>query len=306
MAAAAAKPKRVLILGYPYFVDKLLELGSGSPYRFEALPKKGFRMWLALFRTDLVYLIGGDLRPNRFYRMALILRKKLIFHWVGSDILAMREWRNLGKRFAPAFLKRVTHWVEVEWTAKELAELGVQAKVIPLTPAVFPESIKELPEKFVALTYLPSGKADFYGEVFIIQLANAFPDVTFLAVGTAPTERNPAWPGNLVSVGWVGNMAELYKEVTLLIRLTRHDGLSFMVLEVLANARYVIWSYPFEGAFQAGDYSHLEQVFRNLYLEYQQGKLELNLLGRDRITRFYNPQVVWEKITRGIDEVMVK
>lgn len=304
--AIMMKPKRVLLLGYPYFVDKLQELGSDSRYCLVPFPKKGFRMWLALLRSDLVYLIGGDLRPNRFYRVALLLRKKLIFHWVGSDILAMQDWRNQGKRFAPAFVKRVTHWAEVDWTARELAALDIPARVIPLTPATFPESVKELPEKFVALTYLPPEKAGFYGESLIIQLAKAFPDVTFLAVGTAPTARNSAWPGNLVSVGWVGDMAELYREVSVLIRLTQHDGLSFMVLEALANARYVIWSYSFDGVFQANDYSRLEQVFRDLYQEYRDGKLQLNYPGRERVMQFYNPQAVWERISRGMDEVLVK
>lgn len=307
---AALKPIRILIVGHSYFVNKLRELAAhfgaaDSPYVFTTLRRSKLGKWLSLWRSDLIYLIGGDVRPNRFYQLALLFHKKLIFHWVGSDILEMQQWRAQGHQFSYLLVNKVDHWAEVNWTAAELAELGISSKVVPLTPAEFPKEVKELPEKFVVLTYLPTGKADFYGEATIVALAKQFPGIVFLAVAANTTDRNPEWPSNLISMGWVDKMAELYGEVTLLIRLTQHDGLSFMVLEALANGRHVIWGYPFTGVYRTdGDLRRLVQFIAKLYQKYSQGTLTVNRVGRDFVARFYRPQAIWERISREIDEVI--
>ncbi len=309
---ATMKPIRILILGHPYFVNKLRELGasfgsSDSTYTFVTFGRGKLRKWLSLWRSDLIYLIGGDLRPNRFYHLALFLKKKIIFHWVGSDILDMKAWCNLGNQFSSLLVNRVVHWTEVNWTANELKELGLTSRVVPLTPAAFPSEVCGLPEKFVILTYLPAGKADFYGEDTIVELARKFPDIVFLAVATKTIDRNPEWPPNLISVGWVDNMAELYSEVVLMIRLTRHDGLSFMVLEALANGRHVIWGYPLTGVYQTdGNIDRMVPFIEKLYQKHRQGNLHINQIGREYVSRFYRPQVVWEQISRGIGEVVAK
>jgi hypothetical protein len=301
---AIIRPHRILIVGYPYFVNRIMELASNLDYQFKIMPPKGLQRWGALVWTDLIYLIGGDLRPNRFYKIAFFLRKKLIIHWVGSDILEMREWQRKNRQFCPLLLNKAVHWAEVNWTAEELREIGVKAQVVPLTPASFPVEVKELPIKFVALTYLPPSKELFYGGKLIIQLAQQFPEIVFLAVAASPTQPHPEWPTNLIPVGWVDNMEELYKEVTVLIRLTDHDGLSFMVLEALANGRYVIWSYPLEGVHQATEYSQLVHTIENLYRDYLNGELLINQPGRSLIEKYYKPQVIWEHISKGIDEVL--
>lgn len=307
---ATIKPIRILILGHPYFVNKLRELAASygsvdTPYTFLTFGRGKIGKWLSLWRSDLIYLIGGDIRPNRFYHLALLLKKKIIFHWVGSDILDMKAWRDLGRQFSPYLVNRVTHWAEVNWTANELKELGLTSQVVPLTPADFPEEVRELPDKFVILTYLPTGKADFYGEATIVELARKFPGIVFLAVAAQTIDRNPEWPPNLISVGWVDNMNEFYSEVVLMIRLTRHDGLSFMVLEALAHGRHVIWGYPLTGVYQTdGDIYRMIPFIEKLYQQHCQGELPINQVGREYVARFYRPQVVWDQISRGIDEVI--
>jgi hypothetical protein len=298
------RPRRVLIIGYPYFVNRIKELADHSNYQLMLMPQKGLKRWWSLYKADLIYLIGGELRPNRFYKVAFFLRKKLIMHWVGSDILEMKQWQQKGRRFCPLLLKKAVHWAEVNWTAQELQEIGVKAQVVPLTPASFPAEVKELPVKFVALTYLPSGKELFYGSEQILRLARQFPEVVFLAVAASTTQTHPEWPANLIPVGWVDNMEELYREVTVLIRLTEHDGLSFMVLEALANGRYVVWTYPLDGVCQVTEYSQLVQTIADLYQNFLNGKLLLNQSGRSLIEEHYQPQAVWERIHQGIDGVL--
>lgn len=307
---AAIKPIRILILGHPYFVNKLRELATrfgptNTPYHFMKFGRSKIGKWISLWRCDLIYLIGGDLRPNRFYHLALFLRKKIIIHWVGSDILDMMSWRNQGNQFSRKLVGEAVHWAEVKWTAKELKELGLYCRVVPLTPAVFPEEVRDLPEKFVVLTYLPTGKAEFYGESTIVELARKMPEVVFLAVAANTAYRNPNWPSNLISVGWVDNMAELYSEVVLMIRLTRHDGLSFMVLEALAHGRHVIWGYPFTGVYQTdGSIDRLVPFIEKLYQKHSEKGLHINQVGREYVARFYRPQNVWDSISRGIQEVI--
>lgn len=308
---AAVKPIRILVLGHPYFVNKVRELAArfgpaGMPYRF-AFGRGKIGKWISLWRCDLVYLIGGDLRPNWFYHLALFLKKIIIIHWVGSDILEMMAWRKQGNEFSYKLASQAVHWAEVNWTAKELQELGLACRVVPLTSVAFPEEVRDLPEKFVVLTYLPTGKGEFYGETTIVELARKMPDVVFLAVAAQTISRNPEWPSNLISVGWVDNMAEFYSEVVLIIRLTLHDGLSLMVLEALAHGRHVIWGYPFTGAYQTdGNIDRLVRFIEKLHQKHVQKDLQINRIGREFVARFYRPENVWDSISRGIQEVMNK
>ncbi|HBF38392.1 MAG TPA: hypothetical protein DDW50_13880 [Firmicutes bacterium] len=298
------KAQRILVIGYPYFVGRIQELAAGSDYQLLTMPKSGFQRWLTLLRVKAIYLIGGDLRSNRFYTAAVFLRKKLIMHWVGSDILEMKEWLKKGHRFSPLLLKHSHHWAEVDWTAGELQELGIKAQVVPLTPASFPAEVKELPAKFVVLCYLPPEREHFYGGTEMIQLAKQFPDIVFLAVAASPTDSHPDWPENIIPVGWVDDMGELYPEITVLVRFTEHDGLSFMVLEALANGRHVIWSYPFEGVRKATNYAQLMGAISELYQDFQAGKLPLNQPGRAYVADHYRPQAVWQRIYQGINGVL--
>ncbi len=298
------KMRRILVIGYPYFVNRIMELANGSDYQLVTMPKSKLQQWLTLLRVNVIYLIGGDLRSNRFYAAAVFFRKKVIMHWVGSDILEMKDWLKKGHRFSPVLLRHSYHWAEVDWTAGELQELGIKAQVVPLTPASFPPEVKELPSKFVVLCYLPPEREAFYGGAEMIQLAKQFPEIVFLAVAASPTISHPDWPENIIPVGWVDDMEELYHEITVLVRFTEHDGLSFMVLEALANGRYVIWSYPFEGVRKATDYAQLMGAICELYQDFKAGKLSLNQTGRSFVFEHYRPQAVWNQIYQGIDGVL--
>jgi hypothetical protein len=296
---------RVLLVGNPYFINRLNELGREKEFSFDLWPKKGgWRRWLAILRADLIYLMGGDLRPNCYYRLALLLGKKMIIQWVGSDIREMEAWQAEGRDISKILLQKAEHWAEVDWTAVELAKLGVKARIVPLTPAGFPEQVPDLPEKFVALTYLPPDKAEFYGEEQILRLAREFSEVTFLIVGSEPTQRPAFWPSNMVSVGWVDEMSRFYPEITVLIRMTRYDGLSFMVLEALARGRHVIWSRKLSGVRQVSDYHGLRQEFKELYEHYKNGRLTPNVKGRNQVELQYTPEKVWAKIAAGFHEAL--
>ena len=297
---------RILVLGFPYFVDRLRELCQSDEFVFLGMPQGFLRRWWTLIRSDVIYLIGGDLRPNRYYSMALLWRKKIIMHWVGSDILEMKKIKVSGGDLCPQIIKQARHWAEVDWTAAELAELGVAAQVVPLTPAGYPEAVRELPAKFVALSYLPPGKEDFYGAELVTRLAVEFPEIVFLIAAAAPQDKKDQWPENMIPIGWVNDMSELYGEITLLIRLTRHDGLSFMVLEALAQARHVIWSYSLAGVHPARDYEELRKQILMLHREFKEGKLALNYNGREAVMQAYSPRAVWEQIRAGITSLLAE
>ena len=225
-------------------------------------------------------------------------------HWVGSDIMEMKIFQQQGFKFCPYLLKKAVHWVEVSWTGEELAELGIMGKIVPLTPTNFPAAILDFPEKFTALTYLPTGNSQFYGESQIVELAKKFPAIVFLVVAASATDRKPDWPANLIPVGWVDNMAEIYREVMVLIRLPQHDGLSFMVLEALANGRHVIWNYPLTGVMQTTGFGQTAVTLAEIYQDFCQGRLTVNQTGRDFVIEHYNPEIVWQRINQGINEVL--
>ena len=53
-----------------------------------------------------------------------------------------------------------------------------------------------------------------------------------------------------IQIDYDSDMTEIYKQTSLLIRLTKHDGFSSMVLEALSLGRNVIWTYKIPHCFQ--------------------------------------------------------
>jgi hypothetical protein len=47
--------------------------------------------------------------------------------------------------------------------------------------------------------------------------------------------------------GYVQDMASVYRQHSIYMRLTHHDGLAHSVIEALSFGRQVVWTYPLQG-----------------------------------------------------------
>ena len=92
------------------------------------------------------------------------------------------------------------------------------------------------------LTYLATGRFEFYGGDVILEAARRLPGVRFDVVGTtdAPERQSPP---NVRWHGWVTDMPRFYANATVVVRIPRHDGLGETVVEGLLNARHVLYTH---------------------------------------------------------------
>lgn len=201
------------------------------------------------------YDILHGIYMRRFVFLSLIfgrlLGKATICHWEGTDVMkAIREteFRSMGL-ILNRFVK--LNIVFSENLQKELKNIGIDSVVwpIPVDSDYFAtDELPPMPKEFSVLVKVADDQ--LYGSSIVFELVKDLPNVKFLVVSGQDVQ--PSWllskigkTKNLTYLGWKDNMLEIYKRSTVLLRLTKHDGLSYMVIESLALGRQVVWSHNF-------------------------------------------------------------
>jgi hypothetical protein len=135
---------------------------SSEELWFEASgQRRDFFTLRQLLRARAVYFISGSATTSTIANLALLFRKPVVMHWVGTDILKTLDAHAQG-RLSQRFSQACIHWTGVPWIAEELASIGIQAQVVPLTSAAFPARFPPLPLEFRILTYF-GVRTQFYG-----------------------------------------------------------------------------------------------------------------------------------------------
>ena len=296
---------RIAILGLPYFGEMLTRLlgERGWDAEFLAHPGRSLPGWLALLpklaRTDVVYLIGSRIEKGSPQDWLLRLRRKpVVIHWVGTDVLIAREEHARG-RASGRIAERAVHWCDAPWLVDELRTIGVPSSHVPLPIPLAAVEAPPMPAEFRVLLYLPV--AAFDREVFdmetLLRLPLAFPDVPFVLLPSPPETLPQPLPPNLDARGWVDGLDDVYREVSCMVRLTSHDGTSFMVVETLARGRQAIWTFPLEGAIQAEGFEEVAGALRGLIARHSAGELGLNQRGRAFVLKHFDS----ETLLSGLD-----
>jgi len=206
---------------------------------------------LGMSKPEIVHYVGGYHHPI-IYIIPKFLGKRVIVHWMGTDVL----YATTNRAITPTnLLRRVAykvvdlHLAVFEPLANELKSMGINARVVPLIPdmALSPEDTTWLSENAI-LVYLPEGREEFYGGSIAFGLAEELPDLRFLIVGNSG--KGMPQLANIEFLGWV-NLSTVWKRVKVYLRLTKHDGQAGMVLEALARGKQVIWSYEYPFCHQA-------------------------------------------------------
>jgi glycosyltransferase involved in cell wall biosynthesis len=299
-------------MGYSGFVKMLGPMLSSDDLLFLPFKKGRWMTWvLVLAQADACYFIGGLWTDSRFFKVAHLFRKPVVIHWVGTDVLEVREAIKRGQ-VSHSLLKSSIHWAEVPWTAQELNNTGIPAEVVPLTSTITTARIAPLPKKLTVLVYFSDTRYEFYGAHHILRLAKEMPDIQILCVGLG-SEGMPFHftsdpiASNIKLLGRVDNLEKIYDESTVLIRMTKHDGLSFMVLEALAHGRYVIWSYLLDGSpglFVASDYQTMFGYIQAMHRKHTQGDLLPNHEGAEFVQSHYSQARVAEEIRRRFQRIV--
>ena len=279
--------------GIPLFCRKsraaLAAADPGSRFVHWVFDKAHFLPFLAaLLAADLAYLIGGDnlCRPRNafFFRLFLSLGRRVVVHWVGSDV-------SLIPRPLPRFFRRrgLVHLCEAGWIQEELANAGLDAKIVPLLGIDTPEEIPAWPEKFSVLAYVPEGRGELYGLQKIVNLARSFPGMSFRIMGL---KQAPDFPENLRAIGWTSSVPGEMRGCVCYLRLNSHDGLSVSVLEALASGRYVAYSMPLEGCYHADNDAELRGYLARLEASFNKGGLAPNEAGWRFVRQTYSRKKV--------------
>jgi len=214
---------------------------------------------LKTFRViHFIYSPTIKVRSLFLFPFLKILGKKIIVHWVGSDVLGLLTRRKMRvlNRFTKNFVDE--HLACSSWLYKELASMGVESKVVPLVPHLKP-NVLPLPDEYALLAYLPEKRYDFYGGKIVERLADEFLTVKFLIVGNDGSNRKRR--SNIEYLGYIPHkeMPQIYRKVRGLIRMPLHDGMSMMVLESLLHGRYVIYSRKFPYCFHACNFEEAKR-----------------------------------------------
>ncbi len=294
------RPRRVVLSGYSLFSAQIANAVRGSSNVWEPRVLRGNRRFERIVSTahmasaNVWYTIGTPIPDRWLHMVATILRKPRVVHWVGSDVMMLKEPSALLR-----WCKRrnVTHLAEVDWMIDELAQKGINAHLAPLPPQVrIPDTIPPLPDRFTLLLYMPGSRGEFYGQREYERLFRAFANkpVRFLVVGGGSFYAPPEC--DIVRMGWCTDLSEIYCKSSVLLRFTRHDGLSLMALEALSYGRHLIWTKAFPFGHQVTSYDDCERTINELLASHLSGQLAAQYDAAEFIRTTYDRSVCIDRI----------
>ncbi len=300
--------QRVAISGLELFCAQMIEELERNPYGWlpEMLRTRArlevVASMFSLFFCDVWYSIGSPIGDRWVHFLGRVLRKPRVIHWVGSDITALYNDRRL-RRFCQQ--PHVHNLAEVDWTIDELRRLGIDATLAPLPPRLPASQPEPLPERFTVLLYLPRTRGDFYGRREYERLIRAFAarNVRFMVVGGGDFYAPPQ--ADVIRLGWCASLANIYRSATVLIRFTKHDGLSLMTLEALTHGRHVLWSQDFPFTTQVRSYDDIQRAISQLLERFERGELTVQAEAASYVAETYSTTrctariaAAWENASR--------
>lgn len=172
-----------------------------------------------------------------------------IVHWIGTDIFQLRWNCNFEK------IKAIKNWIkrenviclsEAEFTKKELEEVGIQSKVVPIPPAKLFTPMP-LPEEFTVSIYDPD--SELYNPELMEEIIRSMPDVKFYLFGNEDKKGQKG--DNWEQLGYI-DYEEWMPKFSCNLRIMAHDGLSLTILQFLTADRNTVTNYPIKGSILVG------------------------------------------------------
>jgi len=253
-------------------------VGVTAALRSDVVVRVGFRPG-----AHTPYGIGFDL----LWRILLGLnrRARAFVYWIGTDVQdTLRDSRSgRSMRRLNRILRRARSIAGSDRLATELAEVGVEAKLVPFPGGLghAPEKAAPLPEVFTVLSYIPDARPVFYGGPQILEAARALPHARFLVAGGSGTWTDSA-PPNVEFLGWIDDMPTALDGSTAVARMVEHDSIGGTAIEALLHARHLVYSYDLPHAIHVefGDTSALIAALAELEQSDASHALRPNTEGR--------------------------
>ncbi|UCF79703.1 MAG: hypothetical protein JSW03_05545 [Candidatus Eiseniibacteriota bacterium] len=244
---------------------------------------------------DVFHLISSPLPSLRDLAR---FRRPMVYHWIGTDVYrilkdsAPKRWMN--KRLIQKI--PATHVVVSQGLKKELETVGVSSEIYPLAGVQLETEPPPLPKKFSVLSYVPQRRWKFYGGDAVLEVAKQLPEVDFhlLAAGSVP----PGLP-NVRLRAFSESPAGHYRDTSVLLRFTEHDGLPKMLLEALSNGRHVLWTQPFPHCHTVESVAEALDLLRSL-----SRNTELNREGREYVDTHYSPSKLAQDILSLYERIL--
>ena len=227
------------------FRNRLVEARQLLVGQDESLMGRSVGKWLSqseLWSCDVLHVLGWP-RLWSLWVAARLMRRPVILHWIGSDVLSFLANPRWCRVAGPGLNALVAcHLAGAVNLMTELRDVSIYARYEPLGMLLMNGTeVAPLPRMPSVLTYLPPERFNFYGGDKVLEMAKAAPDIHWLVVGN-DGERLPRL-ANVEYLGFVDDMDAVYRKTTVLVRLTEHDGTGVMPIEALERGRHVVWSH---------------------------------------------------------------
>ncbi len=272
---------KVVFVGLQYFGKKLThDLNAFAPQHsfsfFDTYTSKveQVKFAAALPFADLLISLNGVSDKSGSLDLAITMKRKIIMHWQGTDVLAAMESakkRNINRKY----IDYSENYTDAPWLKDELKTIDINCSLLEykwLDSSLAPEKFKTIS----TYTYLAKDKEEFYGWHIIRQLAEMHPEVDFFIAGTEG--KGLKEKKNIHFLGWVDKdkMAELRTNNPIFLRLPQHDGYSLSVLEALSCGNEVIWSIPHSQSRFAVNFNEADKAFNKITEELKNRGLKRN------------------------------
>ncbi len=290
--------KKIGLICYETQYSQLCNMIQNDEYHVKKIKiyNKGSRIFrfisfiIQILSVDYIYYGYGEVNINWKMKLISLFKKKMIMHWIGTDVI------NLSKNKAVVdFLNKnvSVHLACAKNIKDELETLGINAIELPIIPAKFDIDKMKAPQKHAALFYLPDDRERFYGIEYLKLLSDKFDKVDFYVVGNTKYDFN-SFNKNVINMGRISKneMDELYKKISILVRIPEHDGLSLMLLEALLRGKDVFYTYEYPYAIKYVDNNDLVKQFKNI----TDKAPKVNIDGRNYVLKSYNIEDIKNKL----------
>jgi hypothetical protein len=298
---------KILIIGYPYWAGVacgMLRRGGLEADVWGVGPNNVpaclrwcrplRRVWYLMdrpFREAAAIHYVGTVTSRLFLRIAKGLGKRIVLHWVGTDVLALQEAVAAGGAGILRFYQKAPdfHYADSPDLVTELAGLGIQAELFRLLPDAVEARPLPMPQTPGVLCYWASARRAFYRGDIADALADEFADMMFYVVGSDGAGE-PQHP-NMRYLGYLPNLDEVWPRVSVFVRMPEHDSLSAMVLEALARGRWAIYSKPFPHTEIASNLEDARRALRGCL-----AREGANAAGQAYVREHFSPQAEAQRI----------
>ena len=251
--------------------EKYIYFGGDLSYKkliLESINNERLVETQTIGQADIVYwTYGTGPRLKTHLRVWISRNKKIIIHWIGTDVLIWSNKLTKYNNMRSYLHYRLWRWMIKHkqrkgdlhnyagstWLKSELSSIGISSEVLPIT-SVSEELVHSYRRvnnrKYDFVSYVPLSRYDFYNGDLIIQIAKIMPDKKFLIIHPDANDLKDVHnicPGNVRVYPKIDfyKMQKLLANAKCFLRFTKHDGLSLSVLEALLAEQQVFWTYQF-------------------------------------------------------------